>query len=303
MNKKQVRICIIPTYQCQTVYEYYPFIKNVNDKTVLDLVRLDELLKSLKYSFDIQNIEIWCNELFNLSDFYIEMLYYLIKNYTKYIHITTNFDKINKGLLKVTDVINVQYNFNGYTKHKELIFENIKKVNKNKVINVKSLDISCEKDPLRIINDLNFLEIKSWEITPFNPGINSKLKANDCIYFEKVIKEYLFLNKQMKFAFQNKLQLDGILPIDNYNTDIVFITPQGKLAIQNFTKNNEFQLFDCDTLKDLNKKLEIFEKKRDSFCNTCNSNNRLCLANRYLNLNYQGKSCSGFKDLIEYYIK
>lgn len=303
MNKKQVRICLIPTYQCQTVYEYYPFIQNVNNKTVLDIVRLDELLKSLKYNFEIQGIEIWCNELYLLSNFYIEMLYYLLKNYTKFIQITTNLDKINKGLIDISDIINVQYNFNGYNKNKDIIFENIKKLNKNKVINIKSLDISCEKNPLRIISDLNSLNIKSWEITPFNPGINSKLKANDCTYFEKVVKEYLFLTKQMKFAFQNKLQLDGILPIDNYNIDIVFITPNGKYALQNFTKNNEFQLLNCESIEDLNKKLEIFEKNRDNFCNTCNSNNRLCLANRYLNLNYQGKSCSGFKDLIEYYIK
>jgi hypothetical protein len=104
----------------------------------------------------------------------------------------------------------------------------------------------------------------------------------------------------MKFAFQNKLQMDSILPIDNYNTKIVYITPYSKYAIQEFNKNKQFQLLNLNNIEELQKKLEEMEKIRDNFCDKCDSK-LLCLANRHLNLNYDGKSCSGFRNLIYFY--
>ena len=54
----------------------------------------------------------------------------------------------------------------------------------------------------------------------------------------------------MKFAFQNKLQLDNVLPIDNYNTEKIFITPDGKYALQQFIDNKP-DLLEFDNILNL----------------------------------------------------
>jgi hypothetical protein len=206
-------------------------------------------------------------------------------------------------MINYCDIINVKYNFNGYSKNKDIVYNNIKAaIAEGKIINIKSLDISCRTNLKIILEDLNKLKIKSWEIVPYHQSVYSKAEKMSYTEYEELIKKYLFYVKDMKFAFQNKLQLDGILPIDNYNVKNIFITPSSKFAIADFTEDNKFKLLEYEDLSTLQKKIREMENLRDIFCNVCDSKLR-CLANRLVNLKYQGKSCSGFKDLIEYYNK
>lgn len=298
MFKSQIRLCIIPTYQNTEADICYMFNDKRQDKQILDAVWLDNALISLKCNYNILQTEIMIADVTLLSDFYFAIVFHLLKSVCKKVILNTNFIKFNKSMLEYCDMLNVNLNFNEFCKHKDIIYANIKAT--QEIINIKTLDISCDKNFEKIIDDLNRLGIKSWEIIPYHAYIGSKLKAKDYSYFENVIKHYLFLTKRMKFAFQNKLQLDEVLPIDNYNVKTVYITPYNKYAVLDFTKNNEFQLLEYNSVEELEKKLAENEKNRDIFCHYCDSKLR-CLANRYLNLNYEGKSCSGFKDLIDFY--
>lgn len=299
--KSLIRLYVIPLYTNKHTSDYYIFNDKANDNHKIDLIWLDNALTELKFNYNIIQTEICGGEITLVSDFYFEMLINLIKMNCNKINLLTNFINSSKTILNSCDVINVKYNFNGYTKEKDLVFKNIEKaICQNKIINVKSLDVSCKINEQRIINELNNLKIKSWEIIPYHKGINSKINQSDYSEFEKLIKKYLFLNKNMKFAFQNRLQLDEILNIDNYNVKNIYLTPNNKFAVSSFTKNNEFELLEFDNILDLQKKIEEMENLRDNFCHNCNSKLR-CLANRYLNLNYKGESCSGFKNLINYY--
>ena len=302
MNRDNIRLCIIPTYQNDIADVYYMFNNKRFDKTILDTIKLDEKLKRLKADFNILQIEILCENTNVISDFYFTLLYYLLKSYSNKIILTTNLRNPNKGVINYCDVINVNLNFNNYINEKSVVCKVIKAISSDKVINVKTLDICCESNPDKIIEDLNNLKIKSWEIIPYHAYVNSNLKAKEYTYFESIIKKYLFYTKKMKFAFQNKLQLDDILKIDNYNVKTVYITPNNNFGVLDFTKNNEFQILEYDNYVNYTKKLQEMEKIRDIFCSNCNSKLR-CLSNRYLNLNYAGKSCSGFKDLIDFYNK
>ena len=299
--KLPIRLYIIPLYTNKHSNDYYVFNNKANDNQKIDLIWLDNILNELKFNYNILQTEICGGEITLLSDFYFEMLINLIKINCNKISLLTNLVGINKNIINYFEIINVKYNFNGYTKEKELVFKNIEKlINQNKIINIKSLDTSCKTNEYKIINELNNLKIKSWEIIPYHKGINSKIKQSDYSEFEKLIQKYIFLTKNMKFAFQNRLQLDEILNIDNYNVKNIYLTPNNKLALSNFTKNDEFELLEFDNILDLQKKIKEMENLRDIFCYNCNSKLR-CLANRYLNLNYKGESCSGFKNLIKYY--
>ena len=103
----------------------------------------------------------------------------------------------------------------------------------------------------------------------------------------------------MKFAFQNKLQLEGILNIDNYNIKTLYMTPNDKFAVQAF-ENNNFYLREMDNLDEINNYFIEMEKKRDKICRNCTSKLK-CMANYFLNLDYNGPSCSGYKDLLTQY--
>ena len=297
--KEQIRLYVIPLYTQKENDEFYIFNDKRYDQTKLDVVWLDSALSDLKNHYNILQTEICGGEITLASDFYLNMLFQIIKLNCNKIYISTNFVNYNKTLISCFDTINVKFNFNGFSKHKQEVFDNIKRFN-NKSINVKSLDISCDKNEKRIIEDLNLLKIKSWEIIPYHYSKDVKNIKRSYSETEKIIKKYLFLTKLMRFAFQNKLQLDEVLPIDNYNVKNVYITPNNKFALQNFTKNNEFELLEFDNLLDLRKKFEEMENLRDKICLNCDSKLR-CLANRYLNLNYKGESCSGLINLIKYY--
>lgn len=301
MNRDSIRLCIIPTYQYTENDICYMFNNKRNDKQILDSVWLDNALISLKCNYNILQTEIFIPDITVISDFYFTIIFHLIKSVCKKVLLTTNLIQFNKNIINYCDIINVNLNFNEFLLHKDNIYNNIKSIS-NKVINVKSFDISCYKNQEKIIYDLNMLGIKSWEIVPYHAYVNSKLKTTDYSHFESLIKNYLFLTKKMNFAFQNKLQLDEVLCIDNYNAQTIYITPYNNFGVLDFTKNNEFQILEYDSVEKLQKKLIEMEKSRDIFCHYCDSKLR-CLANRYQNLNYEGKSCSGFKDLIDFYNK
>ena len=301
MNRDSIRLCIIPTYQYTENDICYMFNNKCNDKQILDSVWLDNALISLKCNYNILQTEIFIPDITVISDFYFTIIFHLIKSVCKKVLLTTNLIQFNKNIINCCDIINVNLNFNEFLLHKDNVYNNIKSIS-NKVINVKSFDISCYKNQEKIIYDLNMLGIKSWEIVPYHAYVNSKLKTTDYSHFESLIKNYLFLTKKMNFAFQNELQLDEVLCIDNYNVQTIYITPYNNFGVLDFTKNNEFQIFEYDSVEKLQKKLTEMEKSRDIFCHYCDSKLR-CLANRYQNLNYEGKSCSGFKDLIEFYNK
>ena len=299
--KQSIRLYIIPTYKNSHATNSYVFDKE-NENT-LDIVWLDNALTELKNEYNILQTEICGGEITSLSDFYFNMLFHLIQINCNKIIVSTDFIDFNKSMINYCDIINVKYNFNGYSKNKDIVYSNIKAaVSEGKIINIKSLDISCKVNSRAIIDDLNKLRIKSCEIVPYHQSIYSKVKAMNYHDHEELIKQYLFLVRTMKFAFQNKLQLDGILPIDNYNVKNIYITPNNKFAVTEFDKDNKFKLCECDDLSSLQKKIREMENLRDNFCYNCDSKLR-CLANRLINLNYIGESCSGFKDLIKYYDK
>ena len=171
--KQTIRLYIIPTYKNPYVDEYYLF--DQNNKNTLDVVWLDNALIELKNNYNILQTEICGGEITVLSDFYFNILFQLIKMNCNKIIVSTNFIDFNKSIINLCDIINVKYNFNGYSKYKTVVYNNIKAaIAENKIINLKSLDISCKNNHKLIIEDLNRLKIKSWEIIPYHQSIYSK---------------------------------------------------------------------------------------------------------------------------------
>lgn len=291
--KKAIRVHILPLYRCDINYSYCLYHSIKNDKNTLDLVALDNKLSEISTKYDIVQINIAGGEISLLSDFYFEMLYNLCKIYCKKIQVFTSFFKVNKSLINSCEVINVLYNFLNPNK---TVVSNIQAaVASDKIINLKAFDIYCNDDAIQMINHINSMKVKSFEIMPY---IKS---TEDYTFCENKIKEFLKNSNRMKFAFQNKLQLDKILQIDNYNVKNIFVLPNGKYGLQTF-ENNSFLFKEYDEIEEFSKNIEELEIFRDKICKNCTSKLQ-CMANYFLNLSYVGKSCCGFKDLVEDYKK
>lgn len=288
--KNQIKVIILPLYYSNSKYNIYEY--NKTNKNHLEIVKADELLSDLSNNFNISQIDIIGGEISLLSDFYFDMLYNLCKIYSKKINVYTNFIKVNKSIINNCTSLNVICNFNEFNTDIEQVFHNINAT--DKTINLKSLDVSCIKNPDKIIGMLNNTNIKSFEIIP-SRFINFKSYE----FFENVVKIYLDKVKLMKFAFQNKLQLDNVLPIDNYNTEKIFIIPDGKYALQQFI-NNKPDLLEFDNILNLKEELDKMEKISTIYCKKCNSK-LVCMSNYFFDMSYDNVSCCGFKNLIEQY--
>lgn len=288
--KKSIRVHIIPTYKSNQNDIYNFFNQFYTNEKNLDLVWLNNSLDELDKKFVVSKYEIEGGEISLLSDFYFELLYNLLKIHCKKIITTTNFINFNKGIINLSDIINVNYNFNVHEALNQQIFKNIKAaISSNKIINIKTVDISLKNDEIKNINILNNLSIKSWEIIPY---FNSK----DYTIFEEIVKKYLKYTKMMKFAFHNELQLKNILNLNNFETFDVYLLPENKFGLTIF-ENNQLTLKKFDNVDLLIKKLSEMEILHDNYCEKCTSKIK-CMSNYFFNHTYKGKSCSGFKNLI-----
>lgn len=295
--KEKIRIHLIPTYKIDytTGYELYDY-KNT---TVGDLVKYDKLLEQLSHLYNIEQIIIDGGEISLLSDLYFDLLYKIVKLYTKNIKVCTNFKTINPALINGTDIITVKYNF---TKDEE-VFKNIKAaIQIGKIINIETLDVACKNEtPNVIINQLNKLNIKSFEIIPYFLSAFSDISIN-CGYkiFEESVLTLLKYSNKMNFAFHNKLQLEGILQSDNYEIQNVYITPNNKYAIESYDNNQLFSLVEIDDITNLTKNLKKQKENQEEYCKACKIKLK-CMANYNKCFNNSTDSCCGFSDLIYKY--
>lgn len=300
MFKKPLNLVIQPTYRCNKNCPFCLYGQFKNNTETLSLSELENILDYLSRSFEIKTIKISGGEISILGEFYIDLLLRLCKLYTKDLQIFTNLKSLNKIILNNCDSLNVSLNFNKYDADIKETIENIKVISNKKSINIKTLDRSCKDNTDKIIDLLNSLNIKSWEIIPYHHTEFLPFKSNSYSNYELVVEQYLRMYREMKFSFLNKLQLEGIYKKDNYNTPVIYITPNNKIAMQVFDNANNFSLKELEDYTTITESYVNYEKSRDNYCSKCTSKLK-CLTNYFFNTNYTGPSCSGGKDFISYH--
>lgn len=297
--KDDIKLVILPLYRNSNNYPYYLFNSLRSDQNTLDLAWLEENLPILYFKFNILNISIEGGEISELSDFYFDLLFRLLKIDSTNVTVCTDFVKYNKSLIDGADIIKVNYNFNSYSEDSNIVFQNVKAAaSTGKIINLESLDISVEDNKLEIITKLNKLGIKTWKINPYQKSVYNQLPSLGYSFYENIVKDYLKLSDYMEFSFLNKLELENIIQTNNFPVKTVYITPENKFALGTFDATNSFYLKEYDDIEELEKYLEKAQSKQILLCKDCEYK-MTCLADRYFNPNYLGNSCSGHKNLIK----
>lgn len=298
-QKPKLALSINPLYKCNLNCPFCYLGSLKDNQNILDLTYLINTLTKISYRYDIECIDIYGGEVSLLSEFYFDMLVKLCKTFSKNVAITTNFIDFNKPIINNFDNIGVSLDFNNFRDKQEKVYNNIKAaIESGKVINVLSLDISCQQNEEEIIKKLNELRIQSWRIIPYSKSKENKLIFKGYQFFEDTVKRFLKLQHKMKFSFINKLELDGIINNDYYNTTHFYITPNNKVALLQF-ENNEEYFHEFNSLDELYDELKNEQLKRDNYCKNCSIKNK-CLAEHF-NYEYKGESCSGMKNLIMNY--
>jgi len=297
--KNDIKLVILPLYRNNWNYPYYSFNSLRSKQDTLNLPWLEKELPQLYFKFNVLSISIEGGEISELSDFYFDLLFRLLKIYSTNITICTSFVNYNRSLIEGADIIKVNYNFNSYSEDTDKVFQNIKAaVSTGKIINLESLDISVESNQLEIITKLNKLGIKTWKINPYQKTEYSQLPNIGYSNYEKIIADYLKLVPYMQFSFINKLEIEGIIKTENFPIKTVYILPTNKFALGSFDPMGNFYLDEYEDLDELEKNLEKLQSKQILLCKDCIYKNE-CLADKYFNPNYIGNSCSGYKNLIK----
>lgn len=294
-ERPKLNLTINPLYRCNLNCPYCYLGNLKNNENILNLTYLMDILSDIDLRYNIDCINIQGGEVSLLSEFYFDMLVRLCKTYSKKVNIITNFINFNKPIINNFDNIGVSLDFNNFRSNQAKVYENIKAaIEIGKVINVFSLDISCQNNEEEIIDILNKLKIQSWKIIPYIKTKETKIKFEDYSYYEETIKKFLKLKNKMKFSFINKLELDGIINKNNYNHVHFYITPNNKTALLKFNNDNEQYFQEFDNLNDLYNEIKNEQLIQDNYCKNCSFKNN-CLSDHF---NYKGDSCSGLKNLI-----
>lgn len=294
--KETINLIILPLYRTENEYSFSVFNNLDNLHNTLSLEWLEENLSYLSRHFEISKISIEGGEISLLSDIYFDLLFRLLGTYNKKISITTDFMKFNRSLIDNADVINVLYNFNH---NSEIVFKNIKAaISTGKVITIKSLDIFVQDNALDKISTLNRLKIKSWKIIPYQKT-RSQIENTRIISYSDVINKYINQVDYMQFSFLNKLELEGIIKLNNFPINTVYITPNNKFGLGCIDNQGYFFIEEFEDLIELEKKLKSYQSQQILLCEGCKYQSE-CLADRYFDKNILTKTtCSGYKDLIK----
>lgn len=294
--KDLIKLVILPIYN-EMDDLINPLYFNLNNQ-ILDLTWLNENLIKLDHKYNFTDISIEGYDIFQLSDIYFDILFKLLKTYSKKIIVNTDFSKYKKALINGADIINVNYNFNLEIEKSKTVQNNIKAASASgKIININSLDISVKDNKLDIISTLNKMEIKAWKILPYYKTKYSILESNTIEDYENILQEYLKLNKLMQFSFINKLELENIITNKNFPIKTVYITPNNKFGLGKFDDKNRFFIEEYEDIDSLEKNLENQQNEQILICKDCKYKTN-CLADRYFNPTNKTKHCDGLKNLI-----
>ena len=263
-----------------------------SNSLVLDLSVLAAWLEDLSHNFLFQKIIIEGGEPSVLSSVYLDLLIKLCKTYTEDVTIVTALQKLSKELINNTVDLQVHLPLNNFFNDFKAVVSNIKALAPNKVLTAVSYIDDCQGlDSVEVINRLNTLPLKSWEI---KVPVTTSVSIPET---ESIISEYISLCKSMKFAFINEYLVGHFRPINNYfNTVYLSILPQGVLVHKSYTQEGVKQQYYTDIV-DLKKDLATESVSVMNYCKDCPFQ-VYCLAES-INPYYEGPSCSGFKNLLQ----
>jgi len=299
-----------PTYLCNFRCDFCYLTKNqLEDKTLLDLDVLDYWLKIIhtnNYKSGIEVLDLYGGEITLLDDLYSYKLMKICKKYSKQVNVITNLLRPNHPLVQDLSVeLSVSYEFKHRERH-EQVYHNMMALQRPFRVTSLAFDKFMLLPIEEILDELNRLpNIKSWEIRPYstNQANSFSITYKDFEnYVIKVIETYR--KKQYKFELVNIDKLERALDKENnsFTDDVLFITPDGNLAVLDFDYLNREYFrklpdYAAFVIWSLEEKAKVIGSP---ICGNCKYLGH-CLSEHLRPVKSLAYSCNGFFNLLEWY--
>jgi sulfatase maturation enzyme AslB (radical SAM superfamily) len=304
-SAKPLTISLNPTYLCNFRCEFcYLRPEQLADQKKLDPSRLVAMVEEIRsHGYYIEHVDLYGGEVGLLSPTYLEKLDEILNVYSKpSISVITNLSKINSYFLHDYVDLSVSLDFEAREKH-ELVLSNMAKISKPIAILMLASPNLLKLDINRMIGILNtYQNVVSVEIKPYSSNQANTLPVTDKEY-EEFVKQWLISPIRKNFTFINKNRIKDSLSglYSAYSDSHVYITPNGKFGVLEFDLEQNEYFFEMDSFNEylLWARLEKTKVKSNPICSACPYLGR-CLTEHYRDVKSIEKSCSGFRDLLDW---
>lgn len=299
---KEITLSINPWYYCNFSCSFcYLTKEQLNDRTLLDLNKLGELIDSVNLEYQVTHVDIYGGEVLLLPERYLLDLKAILHDRGIFdIVLITNLSVVNEIALDEDFELGVSYDFSVREKH-DLVFDNLLILPRwFNVLTLASREFLDTITPDEFVNTMNLLtHVNSVEIKPY-----SENQANATPVSFKEFEEYVWAvvtHPDRNFYFENEtLMIKSVEGIRNsYSDDHIYITPQGRFAVLEFDLNDHeyfLELADIQAYKAWCIK-ERTRVERNAFCSKCEFKGQ-CLSEHLREVRSLEDSCNGFHGLL-----
>ncbi len=243
-----MNVSINPTYYCNFRCNFcYLTEKQLSDRNILSIDKIDAMLVEISHKHTIDSIEIYGGEVGLLSFEYLNTLIDLCLSYTHSVNVVTNLSNIHLSFLRDDITLSVSFDFHAREKS-NLVLNNMLKISRPFSMIVLVSPIILEMEPSNIINVFN--GIKSITDVELKPYSKNQANALDVSHrqFDDYVKKWIALRSHMHFNFINLTMLDDVLAKrrNMYSDEHIYITPEGFYGVLSFDSDDKefFELLD-----------------------------------------------------------
>lgn len=307
MQKSTINLSVNPSYFCNFRCQFcYLSDEQLKTRKFLSKDLLFARLTEISSAKIIKHIDLYGGEIGLIP---VETLQEYLTTFRFFfqgkINVITNLSAIHP-LFHSEDVeLTVSWDYLGRESH-ERVYENMKKLTQKfhvlilgseRVVNMSGPELS---EMISLLNQLPHLS--TVEIKPYSENLHrhQKVTFRD---FEMFVQRWIELKEKFRFEFINEVKIQDSLgkKYSSWSDDHLYLTPEGKYAVLEFTKDNKEYFHEVDSLEEYEKWAESEKLKvtTNPFCTKCEYLGS-CLSEHLQEVMEEG-SCNGFKGLLDWY--
>lgn len=307
MQKSTINLSVNPSYFCNFRCSFcYLSDDQLRTRKFLPNEILFERLSEISSSKIINHIDLYGGEIGLIP---VETLQDYLKTFQFFfkgkINLITNLSAIHPLFHSPAVELTVSWDYLGRESH-ERVYENMNKLTMDFHVLILASErvISMNEEELRkMISLLNNLpHLSTVEIKPYSENLHRRQHVTFRDY-EDLIKRWLAFKETFEFEFINEVKIQESLAktYSSWSDDHVYITPEGKYAVLEFTKDNKEYFHEVSSLSDYENwsRSEKHKVSQNEFCNRCEYLGS-CLSEHLQEVKEEG-SCNGFKGLLNWY--
>ena len=300
-----MNVSINPTYYCNFRCNFcYLTEKQLSDRTILSIDKIDAMLVQISQKYSIESVEIYGGEVGLLTLEYLNALIDLCLSYTRNVNVVTNLSNIHLSFLRDDITLSVSFDFLAREKS-DLVLNNMLKIPRTFSVNVLVTPLILEMDPEYVIKVFNGIKsITDVELKPY-----SKNQANSFTIshkqFDDYVKKWILLANQMNFNFINIGLLNDVLTKQKnmYSDDHVYITPDGFYGVLSFDSHDREFFCLLNSLEEYGEWCvhEKTQVKNNKICMGCDFVGHCLTEHARPFIELEDNTCDGHIGLIKWY--